>query len=313
MAFIAKDIRKLCLAIAAVLFVACDSEDFGVAGYEDCAITLSYGTRSTSGVDETQFMSGETIWLWASGSTNITAWKLGTDGNGGFTSSTNHYWPKDGTTLAINAIHGNFTTSPTEGSTQWTGSFTHTVLAEQTTEANYRSSDLLYCSATIGQWQPSNILTFEHQLAKVEVTLACASGASISDEVLGNATVKLSGIKPTATFDCSTKTVTVSGTAGEVSLGKIFSSDAKVREAIVAAEQTVSPLKFTITLNNFPASGKSRTLTCSTSSVTFSKGKKYKYTLTLNNNIIVSPVTVSSWTEDAATTVTIPAAPVEGN
>lgn len=307
------DIRILSLAITAVSFAACTSDNVGGAGEEDRAITLSYGTRSTSGDDETQFMSGETIWLWASGSTNITAWKLGTDGNGGFTSSTKYYWPKDGTTLQATAIHGNFTTPPTEGTTPWSGRFTHTVLTEQTSETNYRQSDLLYCSTPIGQWQPSNILTFEHQLAKVEVTLACASGASISDDVLANATVKLSGIKPTATFDCSTKAVTVSGTAGEVSLGKIFSSDAKIREAIVAAEQTVSPLKFTITLNNFPASGKSRTLTCSTSSVTFSKGKKYKYTLTLNNNIIVSPVTVSSWIADESTTVTIPAAPVEGN
>lgn len=313
MVFDSRYIKTLCATMAVVLLAACNSEDVGVASYEDRTITLSYGTRSTSGTGENQFMSGETIWLWATGSTKITAWRLSTDGNGKFTSSTNHYWPKDGTTLQATAIHGNFTRSPTEGVTTWSGIFTHTVKAEQTSEANYRLSDLLYCTATIGQWQSTNTLKFEHQLAKVEVTLACASGASISDDVLANATVKLSGIKPTATFDCSTKAVTVSGTAGEVTLGKIFSSNSNVREAIVAAEQTVSPLKFTITLNDFPASGKSRTLTCSTSSATFSKGKKYKYTLTLNNNIIISNVTVSSWIDDESTTVTIPAAPVEGN
>lgn len=296
MAFIAKDIRKLCLAMAAVLFVACDSEDFGVAGYEDRAIKLSYGTRSTSGVSEAQFMSGETIWLWATGSTNITAWKLETDGNGGFTSLTKHYWPKDGTTLGVNAIHGNFTIPPTEGITLWNGSFTHTILQNQTSETNYRQSDLLYCSTTIGQWQSSNILKFEHQLAKVEVTLSPATPNSITEQELSNATVTLNNIKPSAIFDVSTSSVTASGSECNVTMGKVFSSDTSVREAIVPGQE-LSHLQFTVT---FITQGTQRTLTCKTSSsVTFLKKNKYKYTLTLyNDKITLSPVSVTSFGEE---------------
>lgn len=304
------DIRILSLAISAISFSACTSDNVGGTGEEDHAITLSYGTRSTSGVGETQFKSGEDVWLWATGSTNITAWKLTANGDGSFRSSTKHYWPKDGTTLQVTALHGNFTSYLTEGTTPWSGSFTHTIMEDQSSEENYRLSDLLYCSATIGQGLSSNILKFEHLLAKVEVTLACATGASISDDVLEKATVKISGIKPTAIFNSSTKNVTVEGTEWDITLGNIFSADKKVREAIVAVNQTVSPLKFTVTLNNFPADGKSRTLTCSSASgQTFTKGKKYKYTLTLNNNIIVSSVTVLGWTEEKEI-VTIPAAPI---
>ena len=296
MAFIANDIRKLCLAIVAALFVACDSEDFGVTDYDDRAITLSYGTRSTSGVDETQFMSGETIWLWATGSTNITAWKLVADGNGGIASSTQYYWPKDGTTLQATAIHGNFTTTPTEGTTSWSGSFTHTVMAEQTSEENYRQSDLLYCSATIGQWQSSNILKFEHQLAKVEVTLSPASSNSITEQELSNATVTLNNIKPSAIFDVSTSSVTASGSVCNVTMGNVFSSNANVREAIVPG-QTLTNLQFTVT---FKTQGTPRTLTCKTSSsVTFLKKNKYKYTLTLyNDKITLSPVSVTPFNEE---------------
>ena len=295
MVSVSRYIIKLCLAIVAALFVACDSEAFGVAGYEDRAITLSYGTRSTSGVDGTQFMSGETIWLWATGSTNITAWKLVADGNGGFASSTQYYWPKDGTTLQATAIHGNFTTTPTEGTTPWSGSFTHTVMAEQTSEENYRQSDLLYCSATIGQWQSPNILKFEHQLAKVEVTLSPASSNSITEQELSNATVTLNNIKPSAIFDVSTSSVTASGSVCNVTMGNVFSSNANVREAIVPG-QTLTNLQFTVT---FTTQGTQRTLTCKTSSpVTFLKKNKYKYTLTLyNDKITLSPVSITPFNE----------------
>ena len=296
MVSVSRYIIKLCLAIGAALFVACDSEDFGVAGYEDRAITLSYGTRSTSGVDETQFMLGETIWLWASGSTNITAWKLVADGNGGFTSSTQYYWPKDGAPLQATAIHGNFTTPPTEGITPWSDSFTHTVLQDQTSETNYRKSDLLYCLATIGQWQSSNILKFEHQLAKVEVTLSPASSNSITEQELSNATVTLNNIKPSAIFNVSTSDVTASGSACNVTMGNVFSSNANVREAIVPG-QTLTNLQFTVT---FKTQGTQRTLTCKTSSsVNFLKKNKYKYTLTLyNDKITLSSVSVTPFGEE---------------
>lgn len=301
------------MALIAMTFAACASDDVGGTGEESIAISFGYGTRSASGTGETTFMTNEKVWLWATGSTPITAWQLSADGSGNFSSSKTYYWPKDGTSLQINAIHGNFTPQPTEGTTTWDGNFTHTVEFDQSTENNYRLSDLLQCSANVSQWDGSHTLSFNHLLAKVEVTLANADGASISDEVLANATVKISGIKPTATYNSSTGSVIVSGTAGEVTLGKIFSSNSKVREAIIAADQTVASLTFTVTLNNFPASGKSRTLTCSTTSATFYKGNKYKYTLTLNNNIIISTVSVSEWTDDAATTVIIPAAPVASN
>lgn len=295
MNIVSRYIKTLCATLAVVLFIACNSEDVGVAGCEDRAITLSYKTRSTSGTGENQFMSGETIWLWATGSTNINAWKLSTDGNGKFTSSTKHYWPKDGTTLQVNALHGNFTTSPTEGSTPWSGSFTHTVLAEQNSEDNYRLSDLLYCSTTIGQWQSSNTLKFEHQLAKVEVTLAASSTNSITEDELSNATVKICSIKPSAIFDTSNGSVTSSGTTIDVTMGKIFSSFKNVREAVVPG-QKLSPLIFAVSFNT---SGTLRSLTCKTTSdVTLEKGRKYKYTLTLyNDKLSISSVTVENFNE----------------
>lgn len=289
------DIRILSLAISAISFSACTSDNVGGTGEEDHAITLSYGTRSTSGVGETQFMSGEDVWLWATGSTNITAWKLTTDGNGGFMSSTKHYWPKDGTTLQVKALHGNFNSSLMEGTTPWSGSFTHTVKENQSSEENYRLSDLLYCSATIGQGQSSNILKFEHLLAKVEVELSPATQNSITEQELSNATVILNNIKPSATFEVSNSNVTASGQECDVTMGNVFSSETNVRETVVPG-QVLEHLQFSIT---FTTQGTQRTLTCKTSSsVTFVKSNKYKYTLTLyNDKITMSPVMVTPFSE----------------
>ena len=71
------------------------------------------------------------------------------------------------------------------------------------------------------------------------------------------------------------------------------------------SNMTVNNPHVTITLNNFPETGKTRTFSCDLSSVTFAKGNKYTFTLTLHNEIVVSEPTVKGWIEDTES-VTIP-------
>ena len=69
---------------------------------------------------------------------------------------------------------------------------------------------------------------------------------------------------------------------------------------------TVAP-QVKITLKDFPETGKTRTFSCQLGSVTFEKGNKYTFTLTLYNNIVVSSPTIGGWT-DETTNMTIPQA-----
>ena len=138
-----------------------------------------------------------------------------------------------------------------------------------------------------------------------------AAGSGIEDANLKNAKVEVSGINTEVTYDATNNSVTTSGTASTITLGQ-DTSGSTTYEAIVPSGMTVAP-QVKITLNDFPASGNTRTFSCTLSSVTFVKGNKYTFTLTLHNNIVVSSPTISDWTNDSDTNLTIPQATVESS
>ena len=307
------------------LLGSCAADDIGDAGREGCDIisgqpmTVTSATRAADGSSSsTQFEQDEIVWLWAlkenKPNEHITAWKLKADGNDGFYSATTgaaKYWPSDGSHLNVYALHGNFKKSPSisEGTTQWSNlSLTHTVETDQTSDEKKRLSDLLYSqtSSAVAPNTGSVQLTFDHVLSKICITLKKADGSGIEDANLNNAKVEVSGINTEVKYDATNNSVTPSGTSTTITLGQ-ESSGSTTYEAIVPSNMTVNNPHVTITLNNFPASGKTRTFSCTLmSSVTFAKGKKYTFTLTLHNEIVVSP-TISDWT-DETTNMTIPQA-----
>ena len=281
-------------------------------------MTVTSATSATDGsTSSTQFKDGEIVWLWAKksdGSEYINAWQLKADGNGGFSSATtgaDKYWPSDGSKLNVYALHGNFKNSPSisEGTTQWSNlSLTHTVETDQSSDVNKRLSDLLY-SQTSSAVAPNSVsvqLTFDHELSKICIVLQKLSDSGIQEDDLKKATVQVSDIYPEVTYNTSTRAVTTSGTASTITLGQ-ESSGSTTYEAIVPSGMTVAP-QVKITLNDFPETGKKRTFSCTLSSVTFAKGNKYTFTLTLHNEIVVSSPSISEWIKDEATNMTIPQA-----
>ena len=308
------------------LLVSCAADDVvGDAGREGCdiilgpAITVTSVTRATDGsTSSTQFDSGEIVWMWANkadDSEYINAWKLTAQSGGSLTGSSAKYWPSDGSHLNVYALHGNFENSPSisEGTTKWSNlSLTHTVKTDQLSDVNKRLSDLLYSqtSSAVAPNSGSVQLTFDHVLSKICITLKKADGSGIEDANLNNATVEVSGINTEVTYDATNNRVTNSRTASTITLGQ-ETSGSTTYEAIVPSGMTVTP-QVKITLNDFPASGTTRTFSCQLGSVTFAQGNKYTFTLTLHNNIVVSQPTINGWT-DETTNMTIPQAPVESS
>ena len=305
------------------LLGSCAADDVvGDAGREGCDIilgqpmTVTSATRAADGrTSYTQFDSGEIVWMWANKTDDteyINAWKL-TAQSGGSLIGSPQYWPSDGSKLNVYALHGNFENSTiTEGSPSWSSlsSLTHTVETDQSSDEKKRLSDLLYSqtSSAVAPNSGSVQLTFDHVLSKICITLKKADGSGIEDANLNNATVEVSGINTEVTYDATNNRVTNSGTASTITLGQ-ETSGSTTYEAIVPSNMTVNNPHVTITLNDFPASGKTRTFSCTLmSSVTFAKGKKYTFTLTLHNEIVVSSPAVSPWTPDEPTNMTIPQA-----
>lgn len=296
--------KLLMVALAVTLLLGCQSDD-GSAGTDNAVVggkpivvaATVGGTRS--------FVNNDRLWVWADKASTddfIKAWALDYNGSS-FRPTNTYYWPQDVAGLTFKAVYGNFQTNAiTQSATDWAGlELTHTVESSQTSAANRQKSDLLFKQTTKAKGEVVD-LKLEHQLSMVTVVLEKVEGAGISDEVLQNATVKLSGAVRTTTFKCSDLSTTPSGSAETIEMG---GSENK-REAIIPCQSVTLTLE--VSLSNFPESSKSRTFTCTLPATSFSKGNNYQYTLTLNNNVSVTLSGISPWTDETIGIVIPPAA-----
>lgn len=304
------------------LLGSCTSDDIGSAGREECDIisgqpmTVTSATRATDGSkSSTQFEQDEIVWLWAlkENTTNehITAWQLTAQSGGSFTgTNTNKYWPSDGSSLDVYALHGNFENSPSisEGTTKWSNlSLTHTVKTDQTLDNNKRLSDLLYSHPTMAATPNNTVpLTFDHLLAKITVKLDLKNSNGINAGELANAEVTLTNMLTSGDFK-STNVSTIitdgvsantAGSIGEIKAGKITqpsdmnSTDYEVGSAIVPLQNfgATTSNKITITL-----SSDTRSFSYTPADVTLGKGNEYTYTLRIIGNKITGSLSVSDF------------------
>lgn len=279
---------------------ACQSEEVptGTDIAVDIQSPIRIGeTRSGSG----NFATSDEIWVWV-GKGGIDdfakAWHLTTTDGSNF-SGTTRYWPEDGSKLSFKAVHGNFTPSPTENTTQWsTLTLTHTVKDNQTDDAARAKSDLLYAEA-LNVTSGTNVnLHFSHLLAKITFVMVMGEGLDITEDQLKEATVTFTGAKTTTTFTASSLTTMATGSAATITMGK---TDNLEREAIIPCQEAA--LTFTVSIPNCPTTGVTKTINChADSSRNFAINSNTKYTLTLyNDKITLSPVSVTNFSDEDKT------------
>jgi hypothetical protein len=149
----------------------------------------------SAGVNDTQFAMGTKAYAFvfpASGdavcysAVELTA----NQGEGGFTSTTAMFFPSSG---AVDV----YVTHPAVLGTSWSQSaVSHTVPADQRTDADYASGDLLYASATgvAPTGQPVE-LTFRHLMAKARIALVASENVDLT-----GAELRLENIRRTASW-----------------------------------------------------------------------------------------------------------------
>ena len=301
------------------LLGSCTSDDvIGGAGREECDIisgqpmTVTSATRATDGrTSPTQFDPGETVWLWANktNDTYITAWQLTAKSGGSLTGSSAKYWPSDGSSLDVYALHGNFENSTiTEGSPSWSNlSLTHTVETDQTLDNNKRLSDLLYSHKSSATPNSTVQLAFDHLLAKITVKLDLDNSKGIESSELNNATVTLTNIQPKATLSNASLTgnlgkTTTTGDRTTISAGKITSSisSGDVIGSAIVPLQNFGGGKGSDSENNVItitlAHPDSRSFSYMPATpVALSAGKEYTYTLRIIGNKITGSLSVSDF------------------
>ena len=287
--------RLFCLLIVALLLSSCQS-DYDSAG--DDNVAAQPREIGIGAVRSGNFATPDEIWVWV-GKGGIDdfakAWHLTTTDGSNF-SGTTRYWSGDGSKLSFKAVHGNFTVSPKENTTQWSAlTLTHSVKDNQTDDTARSKSDLLYADVPNVASGTDVNLHFSHLLAKITFVMVRGEGLDITEDQLKEATVTFIGAKTTTTFTASPLTTTATGSAATITMGKTGDLE---REAIIPCQDAA--LTFAVSIPNCPTTGETKTINChADSNRNFAKNSNTKYTLTLNNDkITFSSISVTSFNEE---------------
>lgn len=189
------------------------SETLGQKG-NTISLTSTIQTRATSDPQTTQI------------STNVTVGAFGVANDATITNGDNNQYAVEttGTLTATNDM-----TWPTEGSVNiyayapyqagWTynGDNAFAVATDQTTEAGYLASDLVYgtpASNPVAQTEDAVALSFRHQLAKINITVQKVEGSTLD---LTDASVSIINTKVATTLNPSTGTLgEATGSAADI-------------------------------------------------------------------------------------------------
>ena len=326
-----KEIQWIILAAATLSLGACSSDSEQPVSAQDevelrFSSSLELLTRAAyTKTQDTQIADGEIVYAWvdeakSSGAVEyIQAWQLTADGNGNFPAEkkVKKLYPVSGNPINVYAIHGNFATTPS--GTFPTSAITHNVSTDQSTDAGYIPSDLLYATgANLARQTAAHLLTFSHLLSKIEVYLVAGTGTS--DAELATATVSIVNTKPTALVTLSktaAPTITASGSAAEIAAKMQHETDQTVTiaggtpsPAYAFAEAIIVPQW----VNSTGASGGTEVdfvkITIGTSSFTAKVnkelvgGNRYTYNVVVNKTGIEFTSTITPWADGGITDIT---------
>ena len=272
-----------------LLFGACTSDDEGgqkglvpITLTTTTLVNTSLATRTTStDLQSSQFASGQTFYVHFhnSGTTSIDHATYTADGSGGTTTTTTPYFTLSGASTDVLAY---FPSSVTEATTSFV------VEADQSTDASYRASDLMYASATVPKVYPvsTGALTFAHKMAKIRVNATVNAGVSVSS-------VKLKNIKRQAPFTASTGAVGTAVASGSTDVTMFTSAGETSNFNCVAL---VPPQSITANATLVTVTTANHTLVYEVpSAVTFASGYQYVYNVSVFDTQLIVTTNITAW------------------
>lgn len=298
-------------AAAAIVMVACNNEETDNWAGE---IRLSSGlavqqvnsTRAANDIQNGQFAADEKIDVFINeavnaGETATTSYTqplvYTAGGNGSMNTSDQPYYPTSGKNVNIYAYYPSGTVTSIDANAE----VDFTVVADQSSDANYKASDLMYGTPDknpVGRTKNHVNITFKHLLSKVTVTLK--QGAGIKN--LTNAKVELLNVLPTTTLTPSTGVI--SGADGDETDITVMDKGTNLSGSAVVVPQTL----------NQEVEGKRRFIrvTLETGGVLYSQnltdsegktiediemtaGNEYKYEITVNLTSLDIKSSITEW------------------
>ena len=297
-------------AAASVMLAACSSDNEEATVAEKSAIRLSTQsltgmTRAGQSVQLTQFAADENVGIFlaednagspVTSGTNVTPYAQPltyvADGAGNLANT--QYWPQDGNGLHIFGVYP--LAAATAAAAYNATGVTFTVAADQTSDANYKASDLMTGLPTSGTnpvaRTTANVpMTFTHLLTKVDVNLSAGEGFTSTE--MDAAVVSILGTKLTTTFDVQSTTVgAASGTAAPIVAGTGAANSAIiVPQTIVAG---ASFIKVTVGGGDYIYKMGADT--------DFDSKKCYTFNITVNKTgLVLTVTTITDWVNGGAT------------
>ena len=298
-------------AAAAIVMVACNNEETDNWAGE---IRLSSGlavqqvnsTRAANNIQSGQFAAGEKIDVFINeavnaGETATTSYTqplvYTAGGDGSMSTSPQPYYPTSGKDVNIYAYYPSGTVTSIDANAD---AVNFTVVADQSSDANYKVSDLMYGTASnpVKRIKDDVNITFKHLLSKVTVTLK--QGAGIKN--LTNAKVELLNVLPTTTLTPSTGVISVAD--GDETDITVMDKGTNLSGSAVVVPQTL----------NQEVEGKRRFIrvTLETGGVLYSQnltdadnepigdiemtaGNEYKYEITVNLTSLDIKSSITEW------------------
>lgn len=274
------------LMACVMLLFGCTAEEIDVQDTKRSAeirmtASMQQTTRSASDLQDTQVSSAVAVGVYgvSGGNTiangNNAAYSV--EDNGQLSTGSAMVWPESGS-VTIYAY------APRQESWNYSqATKTFTVAADQSSDAGYLASDLIYAYATPTDQTTVN-LAFAHKLSRIVLTLRTDESTSLTD-----ATVKIVGTKPSTTFTLTDGSIgTATGTASDIIIGSGISVDTNSSTTLygVIVPQTVSA---NATLIEVTDGGKMWRYHFS-NDATFVGGKSHSASITVSSNSFTSTI-----------------------
>ena len=289
---------KIISACAVLAALASCSNDLSQPTAEDTPIRIQANvggitTRAAHNLLADIFSNGDAINVYITeNTTNKTTSSGGTYtpmvytlNGSSFEPQTTQYFPSNGNGIDVWAV---YPSTVTESSTEFT------IEADQTADANYKNSDLMFATKLENKGKNDNInLSFTHQLSKIIVKLDKEAGV---DGDLTGAVIKLTNVVKKTALTVSGDGITlgdlsaVAGDNGELTIGTY---DATNGTAAIVIPQSTTSMQFKVKLDN----GGSYTAAMPNNTTAFAANTEYTFKLTLKANKISISADINPWTK----------------
>lgn len=275
--------KKILFAAAALTVLAACSNDDAVTEPTEgrVPVTLAYTTidatetRAAQNLNEGTFASGESVTVRIS-NTGANAWTdytFTTAAEGAMTApDPAPYYPAGSQNIDIVAYY------PATAGTSFT------VATDQTADASYKASDLMFASVTNQPKQAEAVsLAFSHKMAKLCVNITAGSG------VTSITSVSILNVKPAVSFNQAT------GAVGEATGSATSIAVSNLGAALIPA-QTIDGGLLSIVTDKGMA-------TYSVASKAFAAGQLYTLNITVNLRAVGTTTAITGWTSEGTVTV----------